>query len=129
MEIVKAEQIIACQQIVRSVPVPEHVIDFVLDLVRMSRPDEDEALPFVKELVEWGPGPRACQMMIVGGKVRALLLGRYHVTIDDVEAIAHPILRHRLVPTFNAEAEGIIVEDIIDRILEAVPRGTPDSVV
>lgn len=126
---VTAKEIMNCQEIIRSVPVPDHVVDFVLDLVRQCRPDEEEAQPFVKELLEWGPGPRACQMLILSGKVRALLKGRVHVTIDDIEALAPPILRHRLVPTFNAEAEGISVDDIISRILESIPRGTPSSVV
>ena len=124
-----AKEIMNCQEIIRSVPVPDHVVDFVLDLVRQCRPDEEEAQPFVKELLEWGPGPRACQMLILSGKVRALLKGRVHVTIDDIEALAPPILRHRLVPTFNAEAECISVDDIISRILESIPRGTPSSVV
>jgi len=127
--IVDGETIIACQKIVRSVPVPEHVVDFVLDVIRSCRPHEPEALPVTKELIDWGPGPRACQTMIVAGKVRALLNGRFHVTIEDIEALAHPILRHRLVATFNAEAEGISVDSIIDQVLEAVPRRQPSSIL
>ncbi len=128
-QIVTAEEIMACQEITRSVPVPDHVIDFVLDLIRKCRPNEEEAPGFVKDLIDWGPGPRACQMLILAGKVRALLKGRFHVTLDDIEALAPPILRHRIVPTFNAEAEGISVDDIIKRVLESIPRGTPESVV
>ncbi len=116
-------QIMECQDTVRRVPVPDHVVDFVLDLVRRCRPKEPEAFAFVKELVEWGPGPRACQHLVLAGKVRAILQGRFHVTIDDVDALAHPVLRHRIVPTFNAEAEGITVDEIIGRVLKAVPRG------
>lgn len=127
--IVDGETIIACQKIVRSVPVPEHVVDFVLDIIRSCRPHEPEALPVTKELIDWGPGPRACQTMIVAGKVRALLQGRFHVTVEDIESLAHPILRHRLVPTFNAEAEGISVDAIIDQILESVPRRQPSSIL
>ena len=104
-------------------------MDFVLDLVRCTRPDEVEALSFVKELVEWGAGPRASQYLVLAGKVRAVLHSRFHVTIDDVEAIAHPVLRHRIVPTFNAEAEGISVDDIVDRILGGVPRGEPSKIL
>ena len=111
------------QRIVRKVPVPDHVTDFVLDLVRRSRPDEPDALPFAKELIAWGPGPRACQQLILGGKVRAILRGRFHVTIDDIQALAYPVLRHRIVPTFNAEAEGVRVDQIIKRILDAIPKG------
>ena len=122
-------QIIECQETVRKVPVPDHVVDFVLDLVRRCRPKEPEAFAFVKELVDWGPGPRACQHLVLAGKVRAILQGRFHVTLDDVEALALPVLRHRIVPTFNAEAEGITVDDIIVRVLKALPRGVAKSVL
>ncbi len=128
-QVLTGEQIIECQQTVRRVPVPDHVVDFVLDLVRRCRPKETESFPFVKELVDWGPGPRACQHLVLAGKVRAILQGRFHVTLDDVEALALPVLRHRIVPTFNAEAEGITVDDIIMRVLKAVPRGTARSVL
>ena len=121
--IISGESIIKLQHFVRRVPVPDHVTDFVLDLVRRCRPNEPEAEGLVRELVEWGPGPRACQMLIVGGKVRALLHGRLHVTLQDIEALAHPVLRHRLVPTFNAEADGVTVDDIVDRVLKVLPRG------
>ena len=127
--IVDGATIMACQNIVRSVPVPEHVVDFVLDIIRSCRPHEPEALPVTKELIDWGPGPRACQTMIIAGKVRALLNGRFHVTVEDIEALAHPILRHRLVPTFNAEAEGITVDAIIDQIIESIPRRQPNSIL
>ena len=122
--VLSGADIVAAQQLIRRVPVPEHVLDFVLDLVRSTRPDEAEASAFVKEMVGWGAGPRACQYLIVGGKVHALLRGRFCVTIEDIERLALPVLRHRLVPTFNAEAEGIDIDQIIGRILEAVPRGT-----
>jgi MoxR-like ATPase len=121
--IINGTQVIALQQAVRKVPVPDHVMDFVLDLVRFTRPHNPEAPAFVKDLIEWGAGPRACQNLVLTAKVRAVLRGRFHVTIDDIEALALPVLRHRVVPTFNAEAEGIKVDDIIVRILKAVPRG------
>jgi MoxR-like ATPase len=127
--VITGPEIIRCQETVRRVPVPDHVMDFVLDLVRCTRPDEAEALPFVKELVEWGAGPRACQFLVLGGKVRAVLKGRLHVTADDIEALAAPVLRHRIVPTFNAEAEGISVDDIVKRILAAVPRRAPQKIL
>jgi len=128
--VIKGEEIVACQKLVRRVPVPDHVMDFVLDLVRCTRPKEaEQKLSFVKELIEWGAGPRACQYLVLAGKVRAVLRGRFHVTIDDIEAVAHPVLRHRIVPTFNAEAEGINVDQIIDRILAAVPRGAPSKIL
>ena len=110
-----------CQETVRKVPVPDHVYDYVLELVRMARPQEEGAETWVKDLIDWGPGPRACQQLILGSKVRALLNGRFAAKVQDVQALAHPVLRHRIVPTFNAEAEGITVESIIDRCIEAVP--------
>ncbi len=118
-----AEDVIRCQKIARKVPVPDHVVDYVLDLVTRSRPDSDKCFKFTKDLIAWGPGPRACQQLVLGGKVRALLHGRYHVTLDDIAALAYPVLRHRIVPTFNAEADGVSSDDIIGRILEATPKG------
>jgi len=122
-QVIEGPTIIECQQVARRVPVPDHVIDFVLDLVRSCRPKEKEAIGFIKELIEWGPGPRACQMLVLGGKVRALLRGRLHVSIEDVKALALPVLRHRMVPTFNAEAEGVTIDDIVTRVLNQIsPR-------
>src|SRR3954466_2949724 len=118
--VITGAQIQELQKVVRKVPVPEHVMDFVLDLVRFTRPNNSDAPAFVKELVDWGAGPRACQNLVLAGKVRAVLKGRFHVTIDDIEALARPVLRHRMVPTFNAEAEGIKVDEIIQRIIDAV---------
>ncbi len=122
--VIDGATIIECQETVRRVPVPDHVLDFVLDIVRMARPDDESALPWTKDLIGWGPGPRACQQVVLGAKVRAVLQGRYHVTVDDIEALMHPVLRHRIVPTFNAEAEGITVNHIIDKLMQDVPRAT-----
>ncbi len=120
--VIDGAQIIALQKVVRKVPVPDHVMDFVLDLVRFTRPNSPDAPSFIRDFIEWGAGPRACQNIVLAAKVRAVLRGRFHVTLDDIEALALPVLRHRVVPTFNAEAEGIKVDDIIARILKAVPR-------
>ena len=119
--VITGPEILACQKTVRKVPVPDHVTDFVLDLVRSARPKEAK-LPWVTELIGWGPGPRAGQQLVLAAKVRALLHARHHVTIEDVETLALPVLRHRIVPTFNAEAEGIRVDDLIARLLEEIPR-------
>jgi len=121
--VINGAQIQALQKVVRKVPVPDHVMDFVLDLVRYTRPANPDAPAWVKDLIEWGAGPRACQNLVLTAKVRAVLRGRFHVTDDDIAALALPVLRHRVVPTFNAEAEGIKVDDIIARIIKAVPRG------
>ena len=120
--VVTGPEILECQKTVRLVPLPDHVKEFVLDLVRAARPNDGRALPWVHELIEWGPGPRACQQLVLGAKARAVLRGRYHVTLDDVEALAFPVLRHRIVPTFNAEAEGVSVDDLIGRLLKDIPR-------
>lgn len=120
--VITAEELQAAQQLARKVPVPDHVTDFVLDLVRATRPTEPDALPYVKEMLGWGAGPRASQMLVLAGKVRALLQGRTHVTIDDIEALAMPALRHRLVPTFHAEAEGITVDMIIQELIQKVKK-------
>ena len=119
---IDGETILECQKTIRRVPVPDHAMEFALRLIRSARPKSDDVPTFVKELIEWGPGPRACQQIILASKVRALLHGRYHVTVDDIEALAHPVLRHRIVPTFRAEAEGIAVDDLVDRLLNETPR-------
>ncbi len=122
--VIDAEQIVRFQQIVRNVPLPDNVKQFVLNLVRALRPKDSTAASWVKQYVEYGPGPRACQQLVLGGKARALLHRRHHVTIGDIEALAKPALRHRLVPTFTAEAEGMTTDDLVDRALGEVPRPT-----
>jgi MoxR-like ATPase len=120
--VITAEELQAANALARKVPVPDHVTDFVLDLVRATRPNEPGALPYVKEMLSWGAGPRASQMLVLAGKVRALLQGRTHVTIDDIEALAMPALRHRLVPTFHAEAEGVTVDVIVKELIAKVKK-------
>ncbi|MEZ5944980.1 MAG: MoxR family ATPase [Planctomycetaceae bacterium] len=120
--VVSGDEIIECQQTVRLVPLPDHVKQFVLDLVRAARPKDPDSAAWVRELIDWGPGPRACQQLVLGAKARALLHGRHHVTRDDIEALALPVLRHRIVPTFNAEAEGVSVDDLIQRLLREAPK-------
>ena len=127
--VIDGATILELQKVVRKVPVPDHVMDFVLDIVRFTRPKTADAPAFVKDLIDWGAGPRACQNLVLGGKVRAVLRGRFHVTDDDIAALAKPVLRHRIVPTFNAEAEGITADDIIDRIIQTVPRGEAKKVL
>ncbi|HSI10882.1 MAG TPA: MoxR family ATPase [Chthoniobacter sp.] len=127
--VINGKQIQELQRVVRKVPVPDHVMDFVLDVVRFTRPNNPDAPTWVKDLVDWGAGPRACQNIVLAAKVRAVLRGRFHVTDDDVEALALPVLRHRVVPTFNAEAEGIKIDDIIMRIVKSVPRGESKRVL
>ena len=127
--VLSGPEVLECQETARRVPVPDHVLDFVIDLVRLARPKNPNVPDFVAEWIDWGPGPRACQQLVLASKVRALLKGRVHVAMEDVLALAHPVLRHRIVPTFIAEAEGITVDQIVDRLLDAVPRTTPTGVL
>lgn len=113
-------QILALQEVVRKVPVAEHVFVYARDLVRATRPSEPDAPDFVKQYLSWGAGPRAGQFLVVGAKARALLEGRFHVTTDDVRAIAHPVLRHRIVTTFHADSEGVTADHVIDMLLKCV---------
>ena len=121
--VIDGRRIVQLQEIVRRVPVGDHVYHFALDIIRATRPNEPGASDFVRHWLSWGAGPRAGQYLILGGKARALMQGRLFVTIQDIEAVAHPVLRHRIIPNFNAEAEGISVEQIINKILALVPRG------
>ena len=114
------EQILALQRIVRRVPVADHVIRYALDLVRRTRPNASDAPDFTRSYIQWGAGPRASQYLILGAKARAVLQGRFYAGCDDVRAVAHPVLRHRILTNFNAEAEGIKPDDLIRRLIETV---------
>jgi len=113
--------IIALQQIIRRVPAGDHVIQYAMRLVRATRVMEGDVPDVVRDYVSWGAGPRACQYLILGGKVRAVLHGRFHVSTEDIQAVSKPVLRHRIVTNFNADAEGMTVDKIVDRLLEIVP--------
>jgi MoxR-like ATPase len=116
-----AEDIMQLQRLVRRVPVPKHVVQYAVNLARATRPS-DAGVPFIKDWVSWGAGPRASQYLILGAKTRAILGGRYNPACDDVRAVAKPVLRHRIVTNFSAEADGITTVDIIDRLLKEVPE-------
>ena len=115
---ISGEELIHFQEIVRRVPVPDHIYDFVVDLVRRSRPGTERAPEWIRSLVTWGAGPRAVQYLILGAKARAALQGSYLVRIEDIEALAEPVLVHRILTSFHAESEGITSRDIIKRLLE-----------
>ena len=117
-----AADILKLQEIVRKVPVAEHVYLYARNLVRATRPNSVEAPDYVKDFVQWGAGPRACLYLILGGKARAILQGRYHVTTDDIVEVANAVLRHRIITTFNAEAEGIRSDQIVARLVKELPR-------
>jgi MoxR-like ATPase len=119
--VLTAADILDLQRIVREVPVSDHVIRYTLSLVRQTRVREPGVPDFITQEVHWGAGPRAVQFMIIGAKARALLNGRTHVTCEDIQALAKPVLRHRLVLTFTAESEGITPDDVVARLLIATP--------
>jgi MoxR-like ATPase len=119
-KVINAEKISHMQALVRKVPVSAHVIRYAVQLVRCSRPNENEALPYVKEWTEWGAGPRASQYFILAAKARAVMDGRYVASTEDVKAVMPSILKHRIITNFKAQAEGISSFDIIDRLLQEV---------
>jgi len=115
------EQILALQHLVRRVPVADHVFEYARDLVRATRPHEPQATDMVRKCVSWGAGPRAGQSLILAAKTRAVLQGRFHAGVADIRQVARPVLRHRIVTTFHAEAEGIGPDKIIANLLEDIP--------
>jgi len=118
--VLTGEDILRLQHIVHRVPAAEHVFQYARDIARATRPGREEAPGFVKELVQWGAGPRASIYMVLAAKARAILYGRYHATTEDIRAVALPVLRHRIIPTFNAEAAGISSDEIAERLLAEV---------
>lgn len=114
------EEILDIQNWVRQVPVSEHVVSYAVRLVSATRPVAVDSPDFVKDQIKWGAGSRASQALILAGKARALLNGRYTVAVEDVQALASPVLRHRIIPNFHAEAEGITADTLIARLLETI---------
>jgi MoxR-like ATPase len=119
--VLTAADILDLQRIVREVPVSDHVIRYTLSLVRQTRVREPGVPDFITQEVHWGAGPRAVQFLILGAKARALINGRTHVTCEDIQALAKPVLRHRLVLTFTAESEGVTPDDVVERLLTVTP--------
>ena len=118
--IITGEQILSFQEVVQRVPVPDHIYDTAVDLVRLTRPKADDAPEWVKKWVTWGAGPRAIQYLIRGAKARAVLQGSYLVRMEDLEAVAHPVLMHRILTNFQAQSEGITSSFIIEKLLDEV---------
>jgi MoxR-like ATPase len=119
--VLNAEEILNLQQLVREVAASNHVIRYTLSLVRQTRVRSPGTPEFVREMASWGAGPRAVQFLILGAKARALLSGRTHVTTEDIQTLAKPALRHRIVVNFAAESDGITADDIVDRLLRETP--------
>ena len=120
--VLSADDILALQRIIRKIPVSQHVIDYAVNLVRASRPGDPTAPEFVKSYLTWGAGPRAAQYLILGAKSRALLHGRFNVSADDVRAVMKPVMRHRMFTNFNADAEGITTDSIVEMLAKAIPE-------
>lgn len=125
--VLNAEEIIHLQELVRRVPVPDYVIQYAVNLVRLTRPKNGNIPRFIEDWVSWGAGPRASQYLILGAKTKAILNGRYAPTPDDVDSVAMPVLRHRIVTNFNAEADGIGTQDVIERLLGEVKKTAPKA--
>ena len=117
--VITGEEVLQIQQVVRKVPIAEAIVEYAVELNRQTRPAPD-APDFIQDWVQWGAGPRASQYLVLGAKARAILHGRYHVSYEDIKAVAIPVLRHRILTNFNAEADGITSLDIINRLLEIV---------
>lgn len=116
--VLNAQQIVEFQDLVREVPVPEGVLNSAVELVTKTRPQSDIAPEFIKKYMSWGAGPRASQYLVLGGKARALMRGRYNVTEEDIRALAKPVLRHRIVNNYAAEAEGLSQDKLIEKLLD-----------
>jgi len=120
--VLSAKAIVNLQKLVSSVAVSEYIVKYVARLVRATRPKDDTAPDFVRELVDWGAGPRAGQFLINGGKALAAMEGRFSVALEDVRKIAVPVLRHRISTNFQAQAEGMSTEDVVERLLQLIPE-------
>ncbi|MCZ6805847.1 MAG: MoxR family ATPase [Deltaproteobacteria bacterium] len=118
--VLSSEEIVGFQDLVPRVPAADHVVQHAVEIVRTSRPDDIKAIDLVKKNVAWGAGPRASQGLILGAKARAILHGRYAAELDDVRALVKPILMHRLVMNFRAEAEGVTATDVIESIMQSI---------
>jgi MoxR-like ATPase len=116
-QIISAGEVIAFQDLVRRVPVPEHIYEYATDLTRKTRPKSADAPEWLKPLVGWGAGPRAVQYLVLGAKARAALQGSYMVRLEDVEEVAEPVLSHRVITTFAAESEGVTSKDVVRRLV------------
>ena len=120
-KVVDGPEIVEFQHVVRRIPVADHVFQYAAALVRATRPNEADAPEFVKNLMAWGAGPRASLNLILAGKARAALRGRCHVSIEDVQALALPILRHRIIPNFAARSEGMTADTLVEKLLATIP--------
>ena len=117
--------IIGIQEIIRKVPAAEHVVRYAVELVRSTRPNDGSCPDSIRNWISWGAGPRASQYLVLGAKARAVMHGRYHISCEDIRAVSKPVLRHRILTSFNAEADGIDRLQIVDKLLESVKVPEP----
>ena len=120
-EVLDGATIMEFQHLVRRIPVADHIFEYAASLIRATRPDEEEAPEFVKKFMAWGAGPRASLNLILAGKARAALRGRCHVAIEDIQAVALPVLRHRIIPNFAARSEGMTSDSLVEMLLKEIP--------
>jgi MoxR-like ATPase len=120
-QVMSREEILSLQDLVRRVPVADHIFNYAATLARATRPPEPDAPDFIRNWLTWGAGPRASLFMILAGKARAILRGRYHVSVEDIQAVALPVLRHRIIPNFAAQSEGLKTDDIAKKLLDTIP--------
>lgn len=120
-------QILNAQKLIRKIPIADHVLNYATELIRKTRPNMEDAPQFVREWVSWGAGPRATQFLIIAGKARAALNGQPYVSTSDLQEVAHPVLRHRIITNFSAEAEGIDADQITDKLLQSVSTPSKSS--
>ncbi len=120
-KVVDGEKIIEFQKIIKSIPVADHIMEYVASLVRATRPEEPEAPEFVKKYMGWGAGPRASLNLIMAGKARAALRGRTYVSVEDIKELCLPVLRHRIIPNFAARSEGLTSDSLIQKLIESIP--------
>lgn len=126
-KVLSYEDILSLQQTVRRIPAADHVIRYAMQFARLTRREKGDVPGFISNFVSWGAGPRASQYLILGAKARAMLKGRPCVSTEDVRAVAAPVLRHRIVTNFNAEAEGVSADEIVRRLAELIPEGATSS--
>ena len=120
-EVLTAEDVLELQKVVRQVPVTDHVVEYALVLVRQTRVGQEGVPDYIRDWLSWGAGPRAVQYLLLGGKTRALLKGRGHVSTEDIAALAAPVLRHRIVTNFTAESDGVTPDHVVDRLVRETP--------
>jgi MoxR-like ATPase len=125
--VLDGERIMRLQELVRKVPISEHVIRYAMQFARLTRLNNPQTPDEIKRLLAWGAGPRASQYLILGAKARAVLNGRYYVSGEDIRAVVHPVLRHRIIPNFSAEAEGITSDVIIDKLVNLIPKAETET--